>query len=370
MATGTGGSRSTVLSSEERAEEAPPKAKASGKPVPAGLRRLGIPAWGSSSMSLGSSGAIPGITVMVVLYVVYMIISHQPRNLSGFSTILGEAATVGLAGVGEAIVVLSGGYDLSAGAVVGVVNVTLATRTGTAGGVVPLILIGLAVGVAAGILNGVAVALLRVPPIIATLGSLFIWEGVALLILPQPGGIVAQGFVNDLTNSIGGLPMPLILFVIAALVWRLVKYTRAGRHIYMLGGDTDSTRANGIDVRRSRLFTYGFAGLFYGLAGLFYTATTTSGDPTTGSSLLLPIFAAVVLGGIFFGGGKGDPAAAIIGSMTLTLISDVLYAFGISSFYTGVFDGAALIVALAISVLSARLVIRRRAHPGSKGAVA
>lgn len=334
-------------------------------------RRLGALVRGSASSSLGSSGAIPGIAVMVALYVLYMIIDHQPRSLAGFSTILGEAATVGLAGVGEAIVVLSGGYDLSAGAVVGVVNVILATRTGTASGTIALIVIGLAVGIGTGVLNGVAVALLRVPPIIATLGSLFIWEGVALLILPQPGGTIDQGFVNDLSGSVGSIPMPLILFVVAAAVWRAAKFTKAGRHVYMLGGDIDSSRANGVDVRRSLLFTYGFAGLFYGLAGLFYTASTASGDPTTGSSLLLPIFAAVVLGGVFFGGGKGDPAAAIIGAMTLTLISDVLYAVGISSFYTGVFDGAALIVALAFSVLSGRLVLPRRVSTGpkKKGAV-
>ncbi|MDA8218243.1 MAG: ABC transporter permease [Dehalococcoidales bacterium] len=314
---------------------------------------------GSSSFSLGSSGAVPGIAVMVALYMVYMVIDPQPRTLSGFGTILGEAATVGLAGVGEAIVVLSGGYDLSTGAVVGVVNVILATRTGFASHTPALIVIGLGVGIGAGVLNGVAVAALRVPPIIATLGSLFIWQGVALLILAQPGGTVDQGFVNALSGSVGNIPMPLILFAIAAVLWRATKYTRAGRHVYMLGGDEDSTRANGVDVRRAVLFTYGFAGLFYGLAGLFYTAFTTSGDPSTGSSLLLPIFAAVVLGGILFGGGKGDPAAAIIGAVTLTLISDVLYALGVSSFYTGVFDGAALIVALAFSMLSGRLLVHR-----------
>lgn len=315
---------------------------------------------GSRSFSLGSSGAIPGIVVMVIFYVVYLIISNQPRTLSGFSTILGEAATVGLAGVGEAIVILSGGYDLSAGAVVGVINVILATRTGFASHTILMIVIGLAVAIGAGVLNGVAVAILRVPSIIATLGTLFIWEGVALLVLHQPGGTVSAGFVNALSGSVGSIPVPLILFAVAAVLWRIVKYTPPGRRIYMLGGDPDGTRANGIDIRWALLFTYGAAGFFYGLAGLFYTASTASGDPTTGSSLLLPIFASVVLGGILFGGGKGDPAAAIVGAMTLTLISDVLYAFGVSSFYTGVFDGGALILALAFSVLSGRILLHRR----------
>lgn len=314
----------------------------------------------SSPFSLGSSGAIPGIVVLVAFYVVYMIIDHQPRTLAGFSTILAEAATVGLAGVGEAIVVLSGGYDLSAGAVVGMVNVILATQKGFASDTIVMVLIGLAVGVGIGILNGIAVAILRVPPIIATLGALFIWEGVALLVLSQPGGTVGGGFVNALSGSLGSIPIPLILFVIAAALWRITKYTPSGRHIYMLGGDADSTRANGINVTRALLLTYGAAGFFYGFAGLFYTASTASGDPQAGSSLLLPIIASVVLGGILFGGGKGDPAAAIVGAMILTLISDVLYAFGVSSFYTGVFDGGALIVALTFSMLSGRVLLRRR----------
>ena len=301
-----------------------------------------------------------GIVVMCALYIVYMFIDSQPRTLAGFSTIIGESATVGLAAVGEAIVILSGGYDLSAGAAIGVVNVILATQTGFAAGTFWLIVIGLAVGIGVGLLNGVIIAVLRVPPIIATLGTLFIWEGVALLILPQPGGTISTGFANFLSGSLGSIPIPLILFAIAALVWRVVKYMRPGRHVYMLGGDTESTRANGVNIRRTLLFTYGAAGFFYGLAALYFTASTASGNPNTSSSLLLPIFAAVVLGGILFGGGKGDPAAAIAGALTLTLISDVLYAFGVSSFYTAVFDGAALIVALALGVLSGRLFKIRR----------
>jgi ribose transport system permease protein len=154
------------------------------------------------------------------------------------------------------------------------------------------------------------------------------------------------------------------LFALAAIIWRFVKLMPAGRHIYMLGGDPDGARANGINIAKTLVFTYGLAGFFYGLAGLYYTADTASGDPGSGSPLLLPIFAAVVLGGILFGGGKGDPAAAIIGSVTLTLISDVLYAFGVSSFYTDIFDGAALIVALAAGVLSGRLFTWRRRHHG------
>ena len=325
----------------------------------AAASKLGTPRKGWSSFSLGSSGAIPGLVVLVAFYIVYMVIDRQPRSISGFSIILGEAATIGLAGVGEAIVVLSGGYDLSAGAIVGVVNVILATRVGFASHTPEMIVIGLAVGVVAGVLNGVAVSILRVPPIIATLASLFIWEGVALLVLSQPGGSVDPGFANVLSGSLGIVPMPLILFAAAAATWRLAKYTKVGRHVYMLGGDADSTRANGVGLRGAQLFTYGFAGLFYGAAGLFYTASIASGDPNAGSSLVLPIFAAVVLGGILFGGGKGDPAAAIIGSMMLTVISDVLYAFGVSSFYTGIFEGAALILALALSMVGGRLVFRR-----------
>jgi len=358
-----------------------PKIPSGAMPVTRGTnwasRGLGLIKRRSSSFSLGSAGAIPGIVVMVVLYVIYMIIAAQPRTLGGFGTILGEAATIGLAGVGEAIVVLSGGFDLSAGAIVGVVNVILATRTGFASNTAVMVIIGLAVATGAGLLNGMAVSVLRVPSIIATLGTLFIWEGVALLILAQPGGTVGNGFVSALSGSVGKIPLPLILFAAAAVLWRVLKYTRSGRHIYMLGGDMDSTRANGIDVRRSLLFTYGAAGFFYGIAGLFYTASTASGDPNAGTSLLLPIFASVVLGGVLFGGGKGDPATAIIGAMTLTLISDVLYAFGVSSFYTGIFDGGALIVALTFSVISGRLLVRRQAlrssdtrgvHPGGASA--
>lgn len=331
------------------------------------LAGLGRALGGREGSTLGRSGAVTGLIVMAVLYVIYMIVQVQPRTANGFNTVLNESATVALAGVGEALIVLSGGYDLSAGSVVGLINVLLATRAGAASGTFLMVLIGLGCGIGAGLLNGVIVAYVRVPPIIATLSTLFVWEGVALLILPQPGGTVPSGFTNALSGSAGSISVALILFAVAAVIWRFVKLMPTGRHIYMLGGDPDSARANGININRTLVFTYGFAGFFYGMAGLYYTADTASGDPGSGAPLLLPIFAAVVLGGIIFGGGKGDPAAAIIGSVTLTLISDVLYAFGVSSFYTDIFDGAALIVALAAGVLSGRLFSWRGRRQGEAG---
>jgi ribose transport system permease protein len=314
--------------------------------------------------------------VLVVLLAIYAWVQPPLFASSTFTTLLDESMVVALAAVGETIVVMAGGFDLSVGAALSVVNVVLATHAwGSTAGQIAMIPVGIGVGVGIGLVNGLLVAVLRIPSIAATLATSFLWGGVALLILSQPGGAIPFGFVGWFTADWGSVPSATAVLLFAAAAWLVLKRTRFGRAIYSIGGNPTAAAINGIDVRRTAVGAYAAGGFFYGLAGVFLSAESASGDPNIGAPVLLTVFAAVVVGGTPFGGGRGDALGSIAGAFILTLIGNVLFALGVSSFYTNIFNGGVLVLAvLASSVTSGwfaplrRLAGARRRRAGLAGA--
>lgn len=318
-------------------------------PRQARLRRLDV-----YRRRMSMTGAVGPAAVLVVLFVIYASVQSSVLTLSQFNTVTSEGAAVALAAAGGTLVVLVGGFDLSVGQVLSLVNVLIATKIGTSvGGELLMIPMALALGAATGAVNGVLVNFVRIPSIVATLAMSFLWGGVALLILRQPGGAVPIQFVNWFTGNLGGvIPTPLVLVLVVVALWLVFKRTPLGRAIYAVGGDADAAAANGVRVRATSMATYTIAGLLYGLAGLFLTAQSASGDPGIGGPLLLTVFAAIVVGGTVFGGGKGDVVGSIIGAYILYLIADVLFALGVSAFYTNIFNGGVLLVAVVLGSLT------------------
>ena len=300
------------------------------------------------------TGAVGPAVVLVILFIIYASVQPSALTLTQFNTLTSEAAAVALAAAGGTLVVLVGGFDLSVGQVLSLINVMIATKVGASvGGQVLMIPMALGIGAAAGAINGVLVNFVRIPSIVATLAMSFLWGGVALLILPQPGGEVPVDFVLWFTGNLGGvIPTPLVMVLVVVALWLVLKRTPLGRAIYAVGGDADAAAANGVRVRATSMAAYTIAGLLYGLSGVFLTAQSASGDPGIGGPLLLSIFAAMVVGGAVFGGGKGDVVGSIIGAYILYLIADVLFAIGVSSFYTNIFNGTVLLVAVVVGSLT------------------
>ena len=304
---------------------------------------------------LSRTGAVGPALVMLVLFLIYAAVQPSVLSLTGINTIADEATTVAIAAAGETLIVLAGGFDLSVGAALSLVNVLIATRIlDSPGSQLSMIGLALAVGAGIGLVNGLLVTVLRIPSIVATLAMLFFWGGVALLILSQPGGSVPYGYVTWFTgNSFGAIPNAVLLLAVLVLLWLYFKRTRLGRAIYAVGGDQVAAAANGIRLRTTLLAAYTLGGVLYGLAAAFLTAQSASGDPNVGTPLLLSVFAAVVIGGTAFGGGRGDLVGSIIGAFILYLIADVLFALGISSFYTNIMNGTVLLVAVLTGSLAA-----------------
>jgi ribose transport system permease protein len=293
---------------------------------------------------------------LIVLLVLYWSIDPSALAATSTQSLVNEGAGAGLAAMGEAVIVLCGGLDLSVGAILSLLNVVLAAQMHSSPGSEWLVSIeAVLAGIAVSAINGTLVAVLRLPSILVTLAMSFFWAGVALLVMSQPGGNIGFGFTQFLSGEyLGVIPNAVFLLAVAFVVWHLFKRTGFGRAMYAVGANTAGARANGIPVARVSIASYALAGFFYGLAALSLTAVSGSGDPNIGTPLVITTFAAVVLGGVALGGGRGDAAAALIGAYIIAVITDILFVAGVPAFYTDIFNGGVLLIAVAAGSLFSR----------------
>lgn len=285
---------------------------------------------------------------------------------------------VGLLSIGETIVIVAGGLDISIGSIASIGSVVGASAlVGIGlGGLGPLlpqnsvivaVLAGVLAGVLCGLINGFIITYLRVNPTIATLGSLAAFAGIAFLVAPEgkPIGVMtvpnftwlAQGrLLTSLSiPQIGGsqwtgIPILTIIFlVMAALVHILMTYTDFGRAIYAIGGNDTAAHLAGINLTRVRIMIYMLSGGIAGLAGVLLTARTTSGNPINGNGLELQAITSVFLGGAATAGGKGTIVGTTLAVILVGILNNGMNLLGFNTFVQRVALGLLLIAAVAIS---------------------
>jgi ribose transport system permease protein len=294
-------------------------------------------------------GLLVALAVLAVLLAIVMNLGSTALTYYDLAQLATTGATLAIAASGQTLVILSGGFDLSAGAVVSLVNVVLATGfPDAATSPALLILAGIGIGMASGAFNGFFVAVLRMQPIVVTLATMFILQGITLLVLEKPGGVVpatlADLFLGDAVPNV--LPRPILLLAILFALWAWLRRTRLGVAIYALGSDADAARAAGVAPARTLFAVYVIAGGCYGLAGTFISAQTGSGDPLVGNPMLLEVFAAIVVGGTRLGGGRGGVFGAMVGAYILMLVVNILLVLNVSAYYSTVAEGGILILAV------------------------
>ncbi len=333
-----------------------------------------------------SRGLLIALAVLVLLFLVVAAITPGALSYFELTSLSTTGASLALAAMGQTLVILTGGFDLSTGAAVSLVNVVLATWMGTEiGSQVGMGFAALAVGGLIGAFNGFFVAFVRLQSIVVTLSSMFIVQGITLLIQDKPGGAIPPGFSAFLTGDVipNVLPAPVAVLAVAILVWLLVKNSRFGVGIYAVGSDEDAAFAAGMPTRAVKFWSYVLAGMFYGAAGAFVSAQTSSADPLVGRPLLLQVFTAVVLGGTVLGGGRGGAVGSVIGAFILMIMVNILLVLNVSAYYSSVAEGGILILAVLagslgrhapaaeyLRLLALRLRARRdgtlaAAHPGT-----
>jgi ribose transport system permease protein len=274
-------------------------------------------------------------------------------------TLLRQASFNAIMAAGVSVVIITAGIDLSIGSVWALSSVVMAFVCVNKGLAWTLsVLIGLAVGLVCGIINGWGVTLLRIPPFVATLGMMSIARGLAEVIT---GGFQISGLPDAFQwwgqGDIFGVPVPVIVAVgVIVLTWALLRFTRLGRYIYAVGGNEAAAHLSGVPVNRVKLFAYAYCGTLAALAGLLATARMGSVRPSDALGYELDAIAASVIGGISLMGGQGSVLGTAIGATLIGVLRNGMVLLDVSAFWQKVVIGVVIIIAVALDYL----VWRRR----------
>ena len=296
---------------------------------------------------------IGGLYIVVAAFLLlYAWLFPGILSLGGFSKFTQNWFPLALVTMAQTLLMLNGGITLAIGPLVSLGAVIAATMMGgdaisAIGGIATVAAAGLLIGA----LIGVIVAYLRLPAIIVTLAGSFIIGGVALLILPRPGGFIPDWFSDLLA---GDTPFAFCLLVATLIGWKLLLATPVGLGIYAAGENPVGAFRSGVPVEVMKVTAFAISGLLATLAGLFVAAQTGSGDPVIGNPFTLNSIAGAVLGGVGFLGGKGTMRGAICGSLLLSVMINVMFFLGFPPVAQYVAQGLIIVGAVAIPELSRR----------------
>lgn len=295
---------------------------------------------------------------LYIAFIILMLINYalDPSMLtfSRMSTLSIQYMPLILVAIAQSLVMLTGGIDLSIGAVLSLMTTVAAVTMMDSGLSIGLsIAITCAAGMLTGLVTGVIVTYGRLPAIIVTLASSYIWHGVALYVLPIPGGYIPSSFTKWLTSP-AIIPAGFIMTIIPLLFWKYMRNTRFGVNLYAVGDNPHAAYVSGIKTNQTRVLAYVLAGLFTAIAGIGLAGQTGTGDPNIGSPYTLNSIAAAVLGGISFFGGKGQIKGTVIGAIIIASLMNILFFSGVSPFYQYIVQGLILILAIGLKVLGRR----------------
>ncbi|ESW87566.1 ABC transporter permease [Mesorhizobium sp. C280B] len=303
-------------------------------------------------------GAGFAAVLLAILIAVNLLLNPARFHPAAWGALIGLAAPLIGAAVASAPVILAGrgGIDISVGPLMGFVNAmviqVLFLRLGMSS---PLFIVpaALLIGAIVGAANGFLATIVRIQPIVATLGTYLILTGMTLTILPAPIG-PAPGWLKAMAGPWSALPLALIF-----LFWWLVRQTPYYDQLMAVGSDDRAAYTAGVPVTKVRFIAYVMTGILAACAGLMLTALIGSADPNIGPSYTLIAIAAVALGGVSLAGGRGGLAGAAIGAVDIFLLQSVLTAFNVSTYVLQIAYGAILVVAVIMTALQERLSGRK-----------
>ena len=288
---------------------------------------------------------------LLVIFIVFAVASPNFLSYGNVLAILYSTVVIGTLALGTTFVIITGGIDLSIGtgmALCAVMSGVIIVNLG-----IPLVLgvLGTIVfGGLIGLVNGINVAILKIPPFIATLAMMLVAQGLALVLshstpiyfndVPAYSKISRGNLIPNFPNAV------IILAVVAVIAGVLLNKTILGRYTYSIGSNEDATALSGIDVRKWKIIVYSFAGLFTGLAGVMISARLGSAQPATGTGYELQAIAAVVIGGTSLAGGKGSIVGTVIGALIISVLNNGLQIMSIPQEWQNVILGCVILVAV------------------------
>ncbi len=308
-------------------------------------------------------GRVAPLVFLLVLMFVFSVL--EPRFLSELNlfNVMRQISITGLIALGMTFVILTGGIDLSVGSVVALAGLvagalnkgssanSLSLDDTVAAGYPLIVSVGAAalVGLGAGLVQGVAITTLDVPPFVVTLGGLSAFRGAALL---YSGGGPISSFDDTYRfwgqGKIGPMPVPVIVFLGFALLCHIVlRHTRYGRHVYAVGGNAEAARLSGLNVRALTLSVYVIVGLFAGIAGFVLSSRLNSAEAVAGLGYELTVIASVVIGGTSLFGGIGSVAGTVVGAILIGVLINGLVLMNVSPYVQQIIIGVIIVLAVA-----------------------
>lgn len=303
----------------------------------------------------GSGGSLIGL---IGLFVILSIFAPNFFTVRNFVNVVDQVTVLGVLAIGATLVIITGGIDLSVGAILGLSTMVLGWLSHDGGWPLPLAMVAaVAVGAAAGLINGLGVTRAMLPPFIATLAMMSVARGLANMITDgqQIVGYPEWFFSLSSERFLGFFSITIVVAVVLyAVTWAYLKYRTGGRSIYAIGGSPEVARLSGIPVKRVTTWVYVTAGALAGVGGIILASRLDSSQPTAGNGYELDVIAAVVIGGASLTGGSGKITGTIIGVLIIGFLRNGLNLLGVSPFLQQIVIGLVIAIAVMADVLRRR----------------
>lgn len=307
------------------------------------------------------------LLALVVTIILFSVLESAYLSVSNLTTIITQAVTYGLMGIGMTCVIITGGIDLSVGSALALVA-CIGAQLAKAGLPIPVwVIVCLAMGFLLGAINGFLVGTLKLQPFVATMGTMSIYRGISYVIT---GGFPVLSVPRQYRNVFNFQITPtmtfsVVVFLVFAVIMTIVlKKTKLGAHTYAIGGNEDAARLSGVRVDRTKILIYGLAMLGTTLAGLVQVGRLGTGDPSTGSGYEMDVIAAAAIGGTSMAGGRGNIFGTVIGAILFSALKVGLIVMGVDTFYQFIVTGVVVIFAAYLEIVQGNMM-----QKGSKNEV-
>lgn len=287
----------------------------------------------------------------------------RPASLRYFTNVMVPLACLS---IGLTVTIITGGIDLSTGALVCVVNCTMVVLLEQGFSLAASIIIGILIATAVGMVNGIIIAFLRISPLLVTYAMQIICSGIALLIRPIASGTGDQNYLNWYARTrVFGIPISLIVFVgLPLILWYVIKATRIGKWLYAVGINEKKAFESGINTKLVLIFAYTFCGFMTGIGAIAFSGNIVGGDPKAGLSFTMNAVAAAVVGGASLAGGEGDPIGGLFGALFINLATYAVLGAKVSTYFEELASGLIILLGVVGMMLYNMLKNRKKVLKG------
>lgn len=310
-----------------------------------------------SIKSLGKFKDIaPIFIILIVMLVINSVLQKNFFSYSNFELLARQMAPYILVAIAQTVMMILGGLNMALGATLSFASAMFAVSLDQSNMALNLFaLLGvLCMFMALSGTTGLVINAFKLPAVVVSFAFSYVWKGLALMVLPKPGGYIVQPITSFLTGSVGFIPVPLLVVAAACVIWDLIRRSSWGMLIFATGENAAGAYASGMPVWKAYLIGYAFSGLMIALAALMLCAITTSGDPTIGEPYTVRAVTAAVMGGVSFAGGRGKVTGAVIGGIVVGMLVNVIFYLKISGYFQYICEGAILILSVAFNYIQTR----------------